>query len=229
MNKNNLEFEKTKYHVIDTLKHVRAINENLQRLLENYEKDFLSFPNIIVKLEQVIERYPTTVIGKVCKNSFKYGNRYNTNNSDMLLVFIKDLTERIMSHDLSKISGAEYEGYKDVVYKLSGLEYGTKEHTAAISELDAPFLFHAKANRHHPEYFSVDGKTPIVEKMDIIDFTEMILDWTAAAVCRGFRFRLSSVEAKRKELDLDDITVEIIQRNIKLILPEELVINDIKK
>lgn len=228
MNNYDEELKKVKYHVIDTLKHVRAANENLQRLLENYEKDFLSFPNIIIKIDDVIDRYPNTVIGKICANSFKYSSSYIDNESAVLL-FIKDLTERIMKHDLSKISGLEYEGYKDVVFKLAGLEHGTKEHTKAIAELDEPFKLHAKANRHHPEYFSVDNVQSVVEKMDIVDFTEMILDWTAAAICRGFKFRLSSVEHKRETLDLDDITVEIIQRNIKLILPEDLVINDIKK
>lgn len=210
------EWDKEVYHVKDTIKHVSTLQQLFINLLDKIDEPYnlLNFIKERSECDEFVSKsYPENTLGTILRNGYNKQVPY----------LLKDLGCRILSHDYSKLAGAEYYGYKNVVYKLAGLEYGTPEHKKAIAELDEPFVFHYSVNSHHVEYYD-NG----ILDFDIFDLIEMILDWCSACVCRGFDFRLSSVKKNQDKMGFDDDLFNIIVANIKLILPSDKIIDDLK-
>lgn len=218
---------KMSFYIKDTLNKSRIINKHYQNLIDNYENDFLSFPNIATKMQQMVDRYPNCIIGKVCENSL-VDFPASSEPDVCIMTFMHRMAIRVIEYDISKLNGTEYPIYLDSVNMLANAKYGTPQYNIAMKELEEASVIHKEKNRHHPEYFSIDKKTPCVEKMNLLDFTEMILDWTVGTESNGFNFILSSVKDFKQRLNLDDITIEIIQRNIRLIMPPNLLTDDLK-
>jgi hypothetical protein len=93
---------------------------------------------------------------------------------------IGKLADRAAQHDASKWSLEEWSpetglGFKQGTAKLAGLEYGSPEYKASLTEMSAAVGHHQMTNDHHPEYFDGD-----VTRMDLLALIEMLCDWKAA-------------------------------------------------
>lgn len=226
------ELEKGIYHITDTLKHKMGIMECLVTYISNYENKncIMQIINNFIKFKSV--DIDDELLGCLINNTINNINSYGFDKFDMEDI-IYTLSINIMNHDNSKLMDSrEYDMYKNVVYKLDGLEHGTKEHKEAIAELNSGFEIHATNNDHHPEYFCgtqsiYDDNLVNIRQMDLFNIMEMLLDWCSAAICRGFKFRLSSVENKKNKLELSDEVAKLFIDNIKLMLDKDHIDDDI--
>ena len=103
--------------------------------------------------------------------------------------FINALHEAARIHDDSKLSNpVEKEAFDIYTPKLKESVYGSLEYRQNLKNMGPALLSHHQNNRHHPEHFE-NG----IAGMSLIDITEMLSDWMAAA------------ESGSGELDLDGL------------------------
>lgn len=93
-----------------------------------------------------------------------------------LLTVITILTERAVTHDLSKYEDAERAIYAATLPALQRAVYGTPDYREAVATLGPALTHHYAVNRHHPEHHAHG-----VDDMTLIDVIEMVCDWVAAA------------------------------------------------
>lgn len=232
---NNNEFSKQWYHIQDTMNHKLKVEELFIKYINNCitnEGQTINEDSLIhMILKKNIYLYNSDdLVSKILSNTIviiPIDMKYDTSiEIEILNIIIRKLTKKIINHDNSKIEHIpEFNLYKNVVYKLDGLEYGTKEHTEAKQELDQGFEIHCINNRHHPEHFNSEG----IEGMDMYDIIEMIIDWCSAALCRGFKYKLSSLYKRIETHNFSKGLCDILVKNIYLILDEDQIINDLEE
>lgn len=106
---------------------------------------------------------------------------------------VKNLAERAVVHDASKLEEPELSGYEGLAQTLKGLTYGTPEHRAAFAPYKVVIRHHYDHNRHHPEHWPLG-----VTDMSLLDIIEMLCDWKAAHDRNGGDFEHSiQVSASR--------------------------------
>ena len=120
---------------------------------------------------------------------------------------IRELGERSLMHDNSKLIAPELEGYAELVPKLQRTEYGSPEYHAVLEEMAPVIAHHVENNRHHPE-FHEDG----VDGMNLIDFLEMAIDWYAASTRSSSTFE-EGLEHNIKRFKLSPQTAAIIRNS----------------
>jgi len=121
----------------------------------------------------------------------------------------KELINRGMKHDNSKIDSFEAEGFAKYTDKLAGLTYGSEEYKKTLGEMK-PFLkHHYEKNRHHPEHFP-DG----IKGMNLIDVVEMICDWKAASLRHDDSDILKSIEINQDRFGYSDDLKDILLNTI---------------
>lgn len=88
----------------------------------------------------------------------------------------KELQERGIVHDLSKLQEPEKSAFDKVSGTIKDLEFGSEEYHNFIKENLKPALEHHYANNsHHPQHYS-NG----INGMNLFDIMEMFFDWKAA-------------------------------------------------
>ena len=90
--------------------------------------------------------------------------------------FVKELEERAVKHDNSKLEENEKPYFDTIRLKLKGLTYGTPEYKQSLDELKPALDHHYANNSHHPEHYE-NG----INYMDLFDVIEMFFDWKAAS------------------------------------------------
>lgn len=226
------EYNKQWYHIEDTIKHKIKLEELFIKYINNCISegktiDTNSLLYMILKKDKYFYNNDD-LISRILSNTtvvipiaVQYGKSIE---EETLNILVQKLSEKIIKHDNSKIDYLpEFNLYKNVVFKLKGLEYGTKEHTEAKQELDRGFEIHCMNNRHHSEHFYLDG----VQGMNMYDVIEMILDWCSAALCRGFKFKLSSVYKRIESHNFSKGLCDLLVKNIYLILDKDQIIDDL--
>ena len=88
---------------------------------------------------------------------------------------VKNLRQRALDHDASKLEEPELSGYEGLSQALKGLTYGTPEHREAFAPYKEIIRHHYACNRHHPEHWHLG-----VTDMSLLDIIEMLCDWKAA-------------------------------------------------
>jgi len=88
---------------------------------------------------------------------------------------ISELTDRSATHDIDK-EDSDLDRYAEYRNKVQQVEYGTPEYKKICDEYGDLHRKHYKTARHHPEHYS-NG----VSGMNLVDVTEMVCDWCAAA------------------------------------------------
>lgn len=99
-------------------------------------------------------------------------------------LFVKELLDRSVNHDQSKLDSPEVEIFGEYTpelakvsyYKEGSTEELSDEYKALLEKVKPAIEHHYSKNRHHPEHFP-DG----VRDMTLIDLVEMLCDWKAAA------------------------------------------------
>lgn len=136
--------------------------------------------------------------------------------SDLVSRYLRQLAAelelRAATHDMSKFSHDEFDGFVRINRIARECEYGSPEYKQSIAKENAVAL-HYSRNRHHPEYH--EGGT---EDMSLIDIIEMVADWKAASIT----YRQTALE---KSLELQEERFGLEPRHLYLI---QLVLDELK-
>ena len=93
-----------------------------------------------------------------------------------IIKFCLKLTYRGILHDFSKFSRNERSSFAKYTPLLKDTKYGSAKYHEMLNEMRSAIDHHQMNNRHHPEYFGVDG----FSGMNLIDVIELWCDWNAA-------------------------------------------------
>lgn len=96
--------------------------------------------------------------------------------SHLIDMFITDLANRSIVHDASKLGPEEKPYFDKYVPELRETNYGSNEYKLVIEKMKPAVDHHNQHNRHHIEYHSGG-----IHGMNLMDITEMLCDWIAAA------------------------------------------------
>lgn len=120
-------------------------------------------------------------------------------------LFCNILKKRLSEHDLSKLNNKEEkEAFESVLNDAKEEEYGTDAYFAIQNRLKKAVDLHYQNNSHHPEHF-IDG----IHGMNLIDLTEMFLDWAAATERHKNDNIHKSIDYNKERFDLPDALVNI--------------------
>jgi len=125
---------------------------------------------------------------------------------------IAHLIVRGETHDATKLLEPEMSAFARVTPLMKGTEYGSPEYRAQLASIRPAIDHHNAHSRHHPEHFE-NG----VWDMTLIDVTEMVCDWCAAALRNRNGNILKSAEKCFERFEIDDQLAAIIMNTIRLI------------
>ncbi len=108
-------------------------------------------------------------------------------------LFVKELLDRALVHDQSKLRTPEVEMFAEWTPKLAASTYGSEEYEGFRKAMGPALAHHYAKNRHHPEHFK------LVENHETAQLT---LDIAAFKVCRECPEGVKERLVKRLENDL---------------------------
>lgn len=126
-----------------------------------------------------------------------------------ILTMIKQLVNRGINHDDSKLKSPEKEIFETNTPKLKGLTYGSEEYSKQLKEMKPALDHHYSVSRHHPEHH-VNG----IDDMNLIDLCEMLSDWKAATLRHNDGDIRKSIEINSKRFKMSEQTKRILQNTI---------------
>lgn len=94
----------------------------------------------------------------------------------LMAAVAKELIDRAVRHDQSKLAPPEVNLFAEMTPKLAGVTYGSPEYEAYRKQLGPALAHHYAHNSHHPEHFKSG-----VEDMGLVDLLEMLVDWKASS------------------------------------------------
>lgn len=96
--------------------------------------------------------------------------------NELLLEFTKEILDRAIKHDNSKLQGPEKPLFDKMTPLLKELTYGSDGYKQALDDLKPALNHHYANNSHHPEYHE-NG----IDDFTLSDLVEMFFDWKAAS------------------------------------------------
>jgi len=122
----------------------------------------------------------------------------------------KQLIERAIKHDNSKLEEPEKEYFDIYTPKLKGLTYGSEEYKESLKELQVALDHHYSNNSHHPEFYKngIDG-------MSLLDIIELFADWKAATERHADGNILTSIEKNQERFKISDQLCNIFRNTLK--------------
>ena len=130
--------------------------------------------------------------------------------NELLLCFAKELMDRAIRHDSSKLEEPEKYLFDKMTPKLKGLTYGSEEYKKSLGELKPALDHHYANNSHHPEYYKSG-----INDFTLIDLIEMFLDWKAASERHEDGDIFRSIEINKKRFEISDQLVHILNNTAK--------------
>ena len=127
--------------------------------------------------------------------------------ANLLKWFLRELLDRKLYHDESKLHPPEKEVFDEVTPKLRSLTYGSDEYHQQLTYMAAALQHHYANNRHHPEYHE-NG----VFDMTLVDIVEMFCDWVAATQRHDDGDIYKSIDHNRGRFEFGPV-LECIFRN----------------
>lgn len=127
-------------------------------------------------------------------------------------ILVKDLLDRALKHDQSKLATPEVELFTTETPNLATTTYGSEEFNAAKKRLGPALEHHYAKNRHHPEHFP-DG----IEGMNLLDLIEMFCDWKASSMRHNDGNLLKSIEINAKRFEMSRQLTKIFENTAELI------------
>ena len=122
------------------------------------------------------------------------------------------LTDRMFTHDRSKLGAPEVQTFTEFTPKLKGSTYGSEEYKGFLKEMAPALKHHYANNRHHPEHFD-DG----VNGMNLIDLVEMFCDWKAATLRHADGDLTKSIRINAERFGLSEQLVLILLNSVELV------------
>lgn len=127
-----------------------------------------------------------------------------------LLIFAKELMDRAIDHDESKLHSPEVEYFDKYTAELAALTYGTPEYAESLKKLDPALKHHFANNTHHPEHYS-EG----INGMDLFDLIELIADWKASSHRQNDGNLICSLAHNKKKYNIGDQLFEILENTVE--------------
>jgi Iap family predicted aminopeptidase len=157
---------------------------------------------------------------------------------------IKDLLDRSIHHDRSKLESPEVEIFEEYTPKLKDCTYNSDEYKQYLKEMKVALDHHYHFNRHHPEYFKVykcgcqeynylpittnldnvcskcNQKIEVynnsdISQMNLVDLIEMLCDWYAASLRHNDGDIFKSIELNQERFEYSDELKQIFINTIK--------------
>jgi hypothetical protein len=131
---------------------------------------------------------------------------------------VHGLTLRAVRHDRSKFGPDEYPAYEAALPRFEAADYGTPEYIAVCKSIGPAISHHVTSNRHHPEFFGEAG----VAGMNLLDLTEMVCDWVAAAQRGGGTLADLRLDIQAERFKIDPQLASIIANTVAYLAGEEV-------
>lgn len=125
---------------------------------------------------------------------------------------IKDLQQRQMEHDQSKLVSPEVEIFDEYTPKLKNSTYGSEEYKSFLAGMKPALEHHYAKNNHHPEHYA-DG----IKGMSLLDLIEMICDWKAATLRHNDGDIRKSIEINQKRFGYSDELKQIFLNTLGIV------------
>lgn len=122
------------------------------------------------------------------------------------------ITERMFTHDRSKLGAPEVQTFTEYTPKLKNSTYGSEEYKGYLAAMKPALDNHYANNRHHPEHFE-NG----IDDMNLIDVLEMFCDWKAATLRHADGDLARSIEINAERFGMSPQLVKILQNSIPLV------------
>ncbi len=126
-----------------------------------------------------------------------------------LYAIIEELDERARNHDQSKLESPESEIFGEYGAELIKTKYGTPEYEALLAKVKPATDNHYAKNRHHPQHHK-NG----IDDMDLVDITEMLMDWLAATSRNKDGNIRTSIDANEKRFNISPQLTAILRNTI---------------
>lgn len=122
---------------------------------------------------------------------------------------VKELIERGIHHDDSKLVSPEKDAFDQYTPKLKNLTYGSEEYRECLSKMKPALDHHYQVNSHHPEHFE-NG----MNGMTLIDLIELLCDWYAASQRHEDGDVRKSIKLNKDRFGYDDMIASILNNTI---------------
>ena len=136
---------------------------------------------------------------------------------------IEKLSLTIETHDASKFSDAEFDGYRAKYYPTQKEASDPEMQEALADRYERCWVHHYTTNWHHPEYW-YNQETKTAKDMPLIAIVEMICDWEAM----GMKFNNIALSWWEKDPE-GKAEKEKIMTSKSIQIAEELMYNVIHK
>ena len=136
--------------------------------------------------------------------------------NELLLGVAKELMDRAIRHDSSKLKEPEKSLFDKMTPKLKNLTYGSEEYKKSLDELKPALDHHYANNSHHPEYYK-NG----IDDFTLIDLIEMFLDWKAASERHEDGDIFRSIEINKNRFKMSDQLIRILNNTAKDIFKKQ--------
>lgn len=133
--------------------------------------------------------------------------------NELLLGVAKELMDRAIRHDSSKLKEPEKSLFDKMTPKLKGLTYGSEEYKKSLDELKPALDHHYANNSHHPEYYK-NG----IDDFTLIDLIEMFLDWKAASERHEDGDIFRSIEINKNRFKMSNQLIRILNNTARNML-----------
>ena len=133
--------------------------------------------------------------------------------NELLLLFAKELMDRAICHDNSKLYDPEKPLFDKMTPLLKGLTYGSEEYKKSLAELKPALDHHYSHNSHHPEYYK-DG----INDCNLFDLVEMLCDWKAASERHADGNIFQSIQINKTRFAMADQLAKIFENTVNKLL-----------
>lgn len=130
--------------------------------------------------------------------------------NELLLGVAKELMDRAIRHDSSKLKEPEKSLFDKMTPKLKNLTYGSEEYKKSLDELKPALDHHYANNSHHPEYYK-NG----IDDFTLIDLIEMFLDWKAASERHEDGDIFRSIEINKNRFKISNQLIRILNNTAR--------------
>lgn len=120
---------------------------------------------------------------------------------------IKELIDRSVRHDLSKVEPPEVAVFDEFTPKLRNSTYGSDEYKGFLAAMGEALRHHYQENSHHPEHFGTRG----INGMTLVDLVEMLADWKAATERHADGDLTRSLEIQQARFGISPQLAEILR------------------
>lgn len=130
--------------------------------------------------------------------------------NELLIRAAKELMNRAMVHDDSKLKSPEVEYFDEFTPQLQALTYGSSEYAEMLKKLKPALDHHYANNTHHPQHYPGG-----VNDMDLFDVLEMLLDWKASCERQCDGNILCSLEINKERFKIDAQLAKIMKNTVE--------------